>query len=72
MVALSAVALAAAMVVMWWVFSSSESSTAALVFLSGWLVGIPVSTVLVAVARWRANRAPGGGSGLDPAAARLR
>jgi hypothetical protein len=56
LVALVALGFATAMVVMWWRFATSESSTAALVFLSGWLFGIPLSATLVAATRWRARR----------------
>ncbi|MCX6520273.1 MAG: hypothetical protein NTZ21_06395 [Actinobacteria bacterium] len=53
--------LATAMLAMWWLFASSERSTAALVFgMGGWIVGIPISGVLVVVAsRFSASRATG-------------
>jgi hypothetical protein len=40
----------AGMIVMWWLFASRESSTAGVVFLWVWLVGIPAVIVLVVVA----------------------
>lgn len=39
--------LAAAMMVMWGLFASSDSSTSALIFLSGWYVGVPSAIVVV-------------------------
>lgn len=39
-----------AMVVMWGLFTSSESSSSAVVFVWGWLAGLPASGVLLAVA----------------------
>ena len=39
-----------AVVVFWWMFASSDSSTAALIFLWGWVVGIPTALVTIAIA----------------------
>ena len=39
-----------AMIAMWWLFTSNESSTSALVFLWGWLLGIPASVGLLVFA----------------------
>ncbi|MGB3734001.1 MAG: hypothetical protein WA964_03530 [Ilumatobacter sp.] len=41
------------MVAMWWLFASSESSTSALIFLWGWLIGVPVAAGIVIAARRR-------------------
>ncbi len=41
--------IAGGTLVMWWLFAASDSSTSALVFLYGWLVGIPVA-LAVAIA----------------------
>lgn len=40
---------ASAMVLMWSQFAAEDSSTSAIVFMLGWVVGIPASCVLVAV-----------------------
>jgi hypothetical protein len=60
-VALVSLCLATAMLTMWWLFASSEESTAALVFgMGGWIIGIPISGVLVVlVSRFGASRATG-------------
>lgn len=48
-----AVSLFVAMVAMWWLFASSESSTAALIFLWVWFIGVPVAAGIVIAARRR-------------------
>jgi hypothetical protein len=48
------------MLVMWDAFATSESSTAALAFLMGWFIGVPVSVALVLVTRVRLSRGVGG------------
>lgn len=53
-----ALCCASAMLVMWFLFVSSESSTSALVFLMGWVFGIPIASVLVwATRRTEVSRA---------------
>jgi lysylphosphatidylglycerol synthetase-like protein (DUF2156 family) len=50
-VAVVSLVCAVAMLVMWDAFATSESSTAALAFLMGWFIGVPVSAALVLVSR---------------------
>lgn len=51
------VVLGTAMVVMWWLFAANESSTSSLVFLWGWLAGIPAAATLGVLASRRASGA---------------
>jgi len=37
------------MLALWWLFASNESSTSSLVFVWGWLAGIPVAVVLMII-----------------------
>lgn len=42
---------AMAMVLMWWAFATNDSSTSSLVFLWGWIAGVPGAVILVVGAR---------------------
>jgi len=50
-----AVAAAAGTLVLWWLFASNDSSTSVLVFLMGWMVGIPVAFVILATVEFRSR-----------------
>lgn len=54
-VSVVAVAAAAGTLVLWWLFASNDSSTSVLVFLMGWLVGIPVAFVILATVEFRSR-----------------
>lgn len=54
-VAVVAACFAVAMVLMWDLFASSERSTSAIVFVYGWLVGLPSAGVLLAMAARRSR-----------------
>ena len=52
-----AAVLVLAMIAMWYLFAGNASSTSSVVFLWGWLVGVPVAVAVVGVDVWRSQRA---------------
>lgn len=49
------IALALGMIGMWWAFARNDSSSSALVFLLGWIVGLPVAAAIVVLSRRRTD-----------------
>ncbi|HVM06900.1 MAG TPA: hypothetical protein VM345_00425 [Acidimicrobiales bacterium] len=49
------VVLAAGIAGMWTAFASNDSSTSALIFLWGWVAGVPLAAVVAAVSWWRSR-----------------
>ena len=47
--------LAVGIVAMWWAFARNDSSSSSLVFLLGWIVGLPVAAAIVVLARRRTD-----------------
>jgi energy-converting hydrogenase Eha subunit C len=58
-VAAAATLLAVVMIVMWYVFAENDSSTSALIFIWGWLLGVPAAATIVWLDGRRSRRQRG-------------